>query len=200
MEKRRNLFVKKLWNMQKENNNIDESKKELRLEIRNLKKNFTAEQRTHQSKELVEKIEMHPEFVKSKLIMAYWAMKDEVDLTELIIKWHPEKQFLLPCVKGDELEIRRFEGLESLKSGEAFGILEPVGNLFAEYQTIDLILVPGVAFDNQNNRMGRGKAYYDKFLPKTKAFKMGICFDFQKVSYIPVTEFDIKMDEVLSFS
>lgn len=185
--------------MQKENNNIDESKKELRLEIRNRKKVFTSEQRILQSAELVKKIEAHPQFIQSKLIMAYWAMKDEVDLTELILKWHPEKQFLLPCVKGDELEIRRYEGLDSLQSGEAFGILEPVGNLFSQYEAIELILVPGVAFDNHNNRMGRGKAYYDKFLPKTKAFKMGICFNFQMVNSIPTSKFDIKMDEVLSF-
>jgi 5-formyltetrahydrofolate cyclo-ligase len=82
--------------------------------------------------------------------------------------------------------------------GENFGIPEPSGELFKDYNEIDLILVPGVAFDIENNRMGRGKAYYDKLLSSLKAFKLGVCFDFQLLQSVPTDEHDIKMDRILS--
>lgn len=176
---------------------IDNEKKRLRLLLKEQKKLFSSEERIHQSKIIISRIEAHPAFISAKTVMAYWAMKDEVDLTDLILKWSLSKEFLLPCVKGDELEIRKFEGLNSLKTGSSFGIQEPNGEIFTNYSKIDLILVPGVAFDNEKNRMGRGKAYYDKFLPKTKAFKIGICFDFQLLDTVPSNENDVKMNDVL---
>lgn len=176
---------------------IDNEKKRLRSLLKEQKKSFSSEERIRQSEIIITQIETHPKFISAKTIMAYWAMKDEVDLSNLILKWTSSKEFLLPCVKGDELEIRKFEGLDSLKTGSSFGIQEPNGEIFTNYSEIDLILVPGVAFDNENNRMGRGKAYYDKFLPQTKAFKIGICFDFQLLDTVPATENDIKMDDVI---
>ncbi|MDD2411923.1 MAG: 5-formyltetrahydrofolate cyclo-ligase [Bacteroidales bacterium] len=182
-----------------ENKIIREQKIELRKQIRSFKRNFTQEQRSEQSHFVVNEIEKHPDFLKSNIVMAYWAMKDELDLSDLILKWQDKKQFLLPCVNGDELEIRRFQGLDSLAAGTAFGILEPIGDLFTDYKSIDLVLVPGLAFDSNNNRMGRGKAYYDKFLVKTNAVKMGVCFDFQFVESVPVSAFDVKMDAVMPY-
>ncbi len=177
---------------------ITDEKNRLRKLIKEQKKLFSLEKRQIQSQNIIRQIEAHPAFVSAKTVMAYWALNDEVDLTDLILKWSISKEFLLPCVNGDELEIRKFEGLNSLKTGISFGIKEPNGEIFIKYSEIDLILVPGVAFDNENNRMGRGKAYYDKFLPKTKAFKIGICFDFQLLDTVPSTENDIKMDAVIS--
>lgn len=182
-----------------ENEIIKEQKTELRKQIRSIKKGFTQEQRSEQSQFVVKEIEKHPDFLNSKIVMAYWAMKDELDLSDLILKWQDQKQFLLPCVNGDELEIRRFQGMDSLAAGTAFGILEPIGDLFTDYKSIDLVLVPGLAFDSEKNRMGRGKAYYDKFLIQTNAVKMGVCFDFQFVESVPVSAFDVKMDAVMPY-
>ena len=182
-----------------ENEIIREQKTELRKKIKGIKKNFTQEQRFEQSQIVIKEIEKHPDFLNSNIVMAYWAMKDELDLTDLILRWQDEKQFLLPCVKGDDLELRRFQGMESMNTGAAFGIMEPIGDLFIDFLSIDLILVPGIAFDSKNNRMGRGKAYYDSFLPKTKAVKIGVCFDFQLVESVPVSVLDVKMDAIMSF-
>lgn len=63
-----------------------------------------------------------------------------------------------------------------------------------------MIIVPGVAFDNNNNRLGRGKAYYDKLLKESKSYKVGVCFDFQLIEEVPVDEYDIKMDLIISES
>ena len=179
---------------------IDNEKKRLRSLLKEQKKLFTSEERDVQSKNIIQQIKHHPAFVSAKTVMAYWALKDEVDLSELILKWTSSKKFLLPCVKGDELEIRVFEGLNSLATGSSFGIQEPNGEIFTNYSEIDLILVPGVAFDIENNRLGRGKAYYDKFLPQTKAIKIGVCFDFQLFDTVPSSNLDIKMDDVICYN
>ena len=64
---------------------------------------------------------------------------------------------------------------------------------------IDLIIVPGVGFDRQGNRLGRGKGYYDRLLPRIpSAYKIGICFPFQLVEEIPAEPFDIRMDEIVT--
>ena len=61
-----------------------------------------------------------------------------------------------------------------------------------------MIVVPGVAFDCHNNRMGRGRGFYDRLLKSTpNAFKVGVAFHFQMVDEVPVEPFDIPMDIVL---
>ena len=59
--------------------------------------------------------------------------------------------------------------------------------------------MPGVAFDHDGNRMGRGKGYYDRFLPLIPStYKIGICFPFQMITSIPAEEHDIRMDEIIT--
>ena len=109
-----------------------------------------------------------------------------------------EKRILLPVVVGDDLELRLYTGPEDLKPG-AYGIEEPTGELFTDYADIDFIVVPGVAFDRNGNRLGRGKGYYDRLLPRIpSAHKAGICFPFQLVEEVPAEPFDIRMDEIIT--
>ena len=79
-----------------------------------------------------------------------------------------------------------------------YKILEPVGKSFKNYDTIDIAIVPGVAFDKQGNRLGHGKAYYDRELKlMPKAYKIGICFAFQILGNIPIDVHDIPMNCIL---
>jgi len=177
---------------------IDEEKKRIRREIRNLKKAISLEEKTLRSKAILNKVENLHEFINAKTVMLYWAMADEVQTTDFVIKWSGSKRVILPCVNGNDLDLRLFRGEEDLVAGENFGIPEPSGELFTDYNEIDLILVPGVAFDIANNRMGRGKAYYDKLLLSLKAYKLGVCFDFQLLQSVPTDEHDIKMDQIVT--
>ena len=104
----------------------------------------------------------------------------------------------MPQVTGSStMVLRQYEGPESLVEG-AFGIMEPIGKLFTDYEKVELAIVPGMAFDRAGHRLGRGKGYYDRLLPQlTNAFKIGICFDFQFRSYIPHEEHDEVMNEVI---
>ena len=129
--------------------------------------------------------------------MAYWSMPDEVFTHDFVLKWFNEKIMILPVVKGNDLELRVFSGIQNMSIGEAYDIEEPVGETFTRINEIDIIIVPGVAFDKNNNRLGRGKAYYDKLLKQTDAFKVGICFDIQYLENVPVDQHDVKMDLVI---
>ena len=95
------------------------------------------------------------------------------------------------------MELRIYTGNQDLRIG-SYGILEPCGKLFEEYENIDVAVIPGMGFDLDGNRLGRGKGYYDRFLAKAKnVYKVGICFPFQFFKEIPATVFDVRMDKVL---
>lgn len=177
---------------------IMDEKKALRIEIRQLKRACPLEERRRKSLSVWEAVERDEVFQKAETVLAYWSMDDEVYTHDFVNKWAGSKTLLLPCVKGDELELRYFDGEERLQPGEGYAIPEPVGELFTDWGKIDLILVPGVAFDKSGNRLGRGKGYYDKVLKQTGAYKLGVCFDFQLVERVPVEPHDVKMDRVVA--
>jgi len=177
---------------------VRKNKKVLRKYISEYKKSVSFEQMVYESQYIVETIEGLDVFKSSRRILAYWPMSKEVDLRLLMRRWHIKKEFLLPAVKGDALEVRIFEGENKLAVGEAYGILEPTGTILENLDTVDLVIVPGVAFDREGRRMGHGKAYYDKLLSElTNAYKIGVGFSFQEVARVPLESHDKYMDEVI---
>jgi len=174
-----------------------ETKTELRLKVKALKKRQTEEDIKRKSTLVFRQIEAMEEFKQASVVLAYWSIQGEVFTHEFVNKWWKIKTILLPVVDGDSLRIRKFSGMDSMKMGSSFGILEPTGSDVTDLDSIDLILIPGVAFDIQNHRMGRGKGYYDKLLTQTRARKVGIGFDFQIFPSVPTEPHDILMDQVI---
>ncbi len=177
---------------------IDEQKKQIRQEIKQLKQKYSIGERKKMSASILKKLEKLEEFKAAKTAMLYWSMDDEVFSHDFVCKWAEKKRIVLPCIKNLSLELKLFKGKHNLVCGENYGILEPEGEVFSPQNEIDFILVPGIAFDINNNRMGRGKAYYDQLLKSINAYKTGICFPFQLLNQVPVDEHDIKMDHVIS--
>ncbi len=171
-------------------------KKEVRKEIRRLKKLCFPEEKKRKSQSVWEQVEQDEHFLQAKVVLAYWSMDDEVFTHDFVTRWADRKTFLLPSVRGEELDIRYFDGAEKLVPGEGYAVPEPVGELFEDWEKIDLILVPGMAFDAMGNRLGRGKGYYDKVLRHTPAYKIGVCFDFQFLKAVPTEAHDVRMDNV----
>ena len=175
------------------------AKRELRKKIRALNAQFTPEQRAAESARLMAALEAHPAFRAADTVMLFAALPDEPDTLPLLERWQDRKQLLLPLVVGENMmEVRTFRGLDSLRRG-AFDILEPTGPAYTTYRRIDLIVVPGMAFDAKGRRLGRGKGFYDRFLihPDLSARKIGICFPHQFVSSVPTDDFDVPVDEVI---
>lgn len=157
----------------------------------------SAEELQQLSVKVCEAIEKNKQFLNANIVLCFWSLPDEVNTHEFIQKWSATKTFLLPKVVGEKLELHTFTSVESMTIGE-FGISEPVGEIFDDYKKIDVCLIPGLAFDNDGGRMGRGKGFYDRFLPQTNCHKIGICFPWQIVPRIECAPWDIRMDEVIS--
>ena len=171
-------------------------KKELRTLIKTLKKQHTKEQLLEQSEKILTKLEQHPDFVKADTVMLYSALPDEVQTQAFLEKWHLKKHIILPTVVGDDI-IPVAYGEDTAFAVGDFNILEPQNEPYTG--GFDLIVVPGVAFDRNGNRLGRGRGYYDRFLCQHLDVKrIGICFDFQLIDEVPAESFDIRMDEVIS--
>lgn len=171
-------------------------KKELRTHIKMLKKQHTKEQLQEQSDLILSRLERHSDFIHAGTIMMYNALPDEVQTQGFLERWHLKKRIMLPTVLGDDIIPVEYAKDTDFAVGD-FNILEPQNE---PYQgTFDLIIVPGVAFDRNGNRIGRGKGYYDRFLSQHLGVKrIGICFDFQLVAEVPTEPLDIRMDEVIS--
>ncbi len=169
--------------------------------MRELKRAVTPEEKLRRSETVMRGVEALPEFQRARVVLLYWSMADEVQTHAFVERWYKEKTLLLPCVDGDDLRLRQYTGPECMVAGEQFGIGEPTGEEWTDLDAVELIVVPGVAFDRQNNRMGRGRGFYDRLLKSTpNAVKVGVAYDFQMLDSIPVEPHDVKMDRVITES
>ncbi len=171
-------------------------KQSLRHIIREYKKTLSAEELARKSSNAITALKSNSRFQQAATVCLYASLADEVDTTELIEHHKRKKRILLPSVKGDDIELHEYGMFDTTLIGD-FGITESCGTLFTDYDSIDLVIVPGMAFDKNGNRLGRGKGYYDKLLSRIKAHKVGLCFDFQMVNSVPTQPHDIRMDEVI---
>lgn len=175
------------------------TKSELRTLVRQLKREHLSAFPAW-SQDVCRRVAASEVWVQAETVLLYHALPDEPDLQPLLDGALREgKRVLLPVVVGDDLELRAHQGPDTLREG-AFHILEPVGAVFppSQYDQIALALVPGMAFDRAGHRLGRGRGYYDRLLPRlARARRIGICFPFQYFDAIPNEQHDIPMDAVL---
>ena len=137
---------------------VREEKKALRRTIRTkMRSEWTEEYRQTVSERVCEQIETFLPFVRSHSIALYCAMADEVDLTAILERYQEEKRLLIPRVEGDDINFYTYQS-DSLVTSEDYQILEPTAAVeeAVDPAEIELILVPGLAFDPYGGRMGRG--------------------------------------------
>lgn len=149
---------------------------------------------TRRSKRVQEFLLNSKEFKSAKTIGAYYAFGSEVK-TDLIIEQARSlgKKIALPSVEGDGLTFYELSSGKYLVKGR-FGIMEPLP--YGHVEKIDLLMVPGIAFDKKGYRLGYGKGYYDKFLAKKKMASIGLAYSFQLLESLPVDRHDEKLDAV----
>ncbi|MCD8317611.1 MAG: 5-formyltetrahydrofolate cyclo-ligase [Paraprevotella sp.] len=163
------------------------------------KKDTSPAARLDLSAPILRRLAVHPRFVNAQTVMLYHALPDEVDTRDFVRYWSFRNSILLPTVKGNEIELHRYTPEDSLSEG-AFGVQESSGTVFTDYASIDLAVIPGVAFDAEGHRLGRGQGFYDRLLTHLKdypIYKLGVCFDCQNVNLVPTEAHDVPMDEVL---
>ena len=147
---------------------------------------------------------INSEFYKNaNTIFAFVSFRSEVD-THKIIKYaiKDQKTICVPRIKSKQkgLEIFKIDSFDQLKKGY-FNILEPLESCPAiDSKNIDLILMPGAAFDRQGGRLGYGAAFYDRFLCNmdNKVNKIAIAYNFQVLDNIPMDEHDVRIDGIVT--
>lgn len=177
---------------------LRQAKTDLRRNMRKLKSLLTVQEAAERSAAIMELVEQTDAFGHADVVLLYWSMADEVQTHAFVERWYRQKTLLLPCVDGDNLRLRQYTGTDCLVPGEQFGIGEPTGPEWTDLGAVQLIVVPGVAFDSAGHRMGRGRGFYDRLLASTpSAVKMGIAYGFQVLDTIPTEPHDIKMDLII---
>lgn len=173
-------------------------KRRLRRQIRQSLSKMTCQEKSSASSSIVEKITHQSEFHKSQWIGIYSPIDWEINLLPLIEV--ADKGFALPRWRADlrEYEFAEIHSRFELASGH-FGIEEPLPDCPSiPVECIDLIFVPGIAFSQTGNRLGRGKGFYDRLLSSSKAKCCGVCHGIQIVDSIPIEDWDLNMDMIMT--
>ena len=137
------------------------------------------------------------EYKDRTLILTYVSLKEEVDTIELIkYSLNIGKQVAVPKCEGNDIVFYYINNLEDLKEGN-FGILEPKTNETVNDFENSICIVPGIAFDKENNRIGYGKGFYDRFLKNYKGVKIGLTYKEYICDKIDVDDNDVKMDKII---
>ena len=119
----------------------------------------------------------------------YMDIPGEVPTGDFIRKWYSTKRIVIPRVNGEQLDLCEYDP-QKIQEGYK-GILEPAAEAtIVNPEEIELALVPGVAFTHSGARLGRGKGFYDRLLPKLKCPCIGIGFSFRWVDEIPTDPWD----------
>ena len=171
-------------------------KKTLRQQIRALKKLHSQEELLTQSEKILQRLAAHPCFLQAEKVMLYASLPNEVQTLDFIDIWRHQKTIILPTVVGDD--IIPVELAENVTFAEGdFHIPEPQNHPYTG--EFDLIVVPGMAFDANGHRLGRGRGYYDRFLAQhLDVHTIGLCFDFQLLPEVPSEPHDRIIDEIIT--
>ncbi len=177
------------------------NKKELRKAMDARLHALTAAEKETWSTAVCARLTALPQYQKAKRIMAFLNMPDEVSLDALIRDaLQAGKEVYVPvCLDRTRLEAHRLEALDQAVCG-AYGIrTAPPGSPRIDADKLDLIIVPGLAFDRQGHRLGHGAAYYDRFLAKKgKAAAVAAAWDVQLVPDVPTEAHDITMTDIVT--
>ena len=161
-----------------------------------MKRHFTQQQLGEMSLLAIRQLLANEHVQRAQTVLMYCSLPDEVDTRQALRQLvDAGKQVVLPVVVDDcHMVLRRYHSDADLCEG-AYHILEPMGPMFEAVNDIDVVVVPGMAFDVAGHRLGRGKGYYDRFLPRcTHAGRIGIAFEAQRVAHAAVDRHDQRLD------
>lgn len=157
------------------------------------------------SKTIWEILRKLPEFKDTETVSFYVSKRDngEVETREMISdSLKMDKKIVVPYVDEKDLKLSQIQDLQSDLEIGNFGVLEPKKESRKDFpvKEVDLILIPGLAFDKEGNRLGYGKGYFDRLLKKAskKSTFLGLAFDFQITNHVPAGNRDIPVNEVIT--
>ncbi|NLI93845.1 MAG: 5-formyltetrahydrofolate cyclo-ligase [Peptococcaceae bacterium] len=180
-----------------------QSKTEIRKQILSIRGSIDQVQKEVLNQKIIRQILSLPYYCTAGTVMVYLNAPDEVQTTEIAQHiLQSGKRLIVPyCGTGEIVPHEIFDLQNDIAIGK-FGIREPRADHRKPISSkdIDFILVPGVAFDREGNRIGFGKGYYDRFLPmlRSDVCIAGLAYSFQIVERIAVQEHDYKMSLLIT--
>jgi len=177
------------------------TKEQIRSKILAKLKTQKEDNRNRKSKIIKEKLFRTLVFKKAKIVMFYFSYAREVDTREMIREAIEQgKVIAVPVCDRKTNTITPCKiGLNTRLKKGLYGILEPAKKCYVPVKKIDLVIVPGVAFDKKGNRLGRGKGYYDRFLKSLPqgTRRLGLAFNFQILPCLPVNPHDFSVNKTI---
>lgn len=166
---------------------------------------LTKDELKRRSKDVENILSKLPIYKCAKVIMVYYPLRGEVNLLEMFRKEWGSKRFCFPVMDLEKKALRIFEvkDLDEDFICGPFGVMQPDIRKTKELtvKDIDMVIVPGLAFDYQRNRLGRGAGFYDRFLKRINSStkRVGVAFECQILDNLPIhSPFDEKVDMVVS--
>ena len=178
---------------------MDELKDRLRATALESRRRLTRGERRDASRAITERLLTLPDLRRTRTVLVYAAMADEVDLGELVGPLHERGvRLLFPRVRGPELELVETADLLTLRLGFR-GIREPTGPS-VDPGLVEAALLPGSAFDPHGGRLGQGGGHYDRLLARMpeRCLRVGVCFACQVVPRVPLDVHDEPVDLVVT--
>ncbi len=171
-------------------------KDEIRKQMKALRRMLSQEEMTKSAMLVTEEIIKTDAYARAKTVCLYLSAYKEVDTSALLARCKKDnKTVLLPATaKNGTITLYKDNG--KYKKGN-FNITEPDSAETADTKTVDLFIIPALAFDKSGNRLGFGMGCYDRLLKNAKGYKIGIGYAFQLIDSLPSDVHDIKMDMVI---
>jgi len=180
-----------------------EYKRELRKSMKLRRSELSDCERQERDNIIYEKLISSEAYLKAKVIFIYISYGDEVN-THSIVKHALSigKRICVPKVISKETGMKSIEikSLDELNAG-AYGILEPHSEgIVVKPDEIDMIILPGLAFDKKGGRLGYGGGFYDRYLTQVKGntVKAALAYNFQIIEKVPTEEFDVPIDYIIT--
>lgn len=179
------------------------NKKELRKIMIEKRDNIHKEEKAVMDKNIIFSLKEKEFYKNSENIFIYLGFGSEIDTMSYIQDFiNDGKHIFIPRtdIKTKKMEAVEITSLDGLKENK-YGILEPDNNKEEFYKNnLDLIILPGVAFDHSGRRVGYGGGYYDRYLEDIdkRIIKVALIYDFQLLENVPAEEHDIKADYIIT--
>ncbi|MEP7059110.1 MAG: 5-formyltetrahydrofolate cyclo-ligase [Actinomycetota bacterium] len=178
---------------------LKKAKRDVRRRVLGLRERTTPDQRARAAAAVATHCLGLPEVSGANTVLAFWTFGSELPTMPLIEALAGAGKVLaLPRIVDGDLEARTWRAGEEL-SGTPFGAMEPVRGRVVPPTEIEVVFTPAVAFDRQGRRVGYGGGFYDRFLPKTDATRIGIGLALQVVGEpLPAGHFDLPVHAIVT--
>lgn len=178
-------------------------KKQLRLHLQSQLRELSETQRRQKSRKACTNLTSTGAFKDAAVIMMYLPLPHEVDTSAAILHaWKLGKTVVVPKISWTQRHMIPvvINSLETGFSTEVHGLKNPVTGVPIPLEEIGLVVSPGLGFDRNGNRLGRGGAYYDRFFssPQLQTVRCGFAFQQQIIDVVPVTEHDRQLDMLVT--